>query len=99
MEDWLLHQTSHPLKIKNLILFTLLISSCASTEKKSGPSTNIAAVGHLGFFLLSHLFRNYWADSNETWLFCSTECLILQASNKIGVRRQIWLFNWFLART
>ena len=35
----------------------------------------MAAVGHLDFVLLSHLLRNYWADSNETRLLCSSQCL------------------------
>ena len=32
-------------------------------KKNSGPSTNMAVVGHLWFFLLSHLLRNYLMDS------------------------------------
>ena len=39
------------------------VFSYASTKTNSGPSTNMAAVGHLWFFLLSHLLRNYLMDS------------------------------------
>ena len=36
----------------NLVRMFPSMSSCASTKKNSGPSTNMAAVGHLFFFLL-----------------------------------------------
>ena len=52
------------------------------SKKNSGPSTNMAAVGHLWFFLLSHLLRNYLTDSNETCLLCSPQCLVLQVQKK-----------------
>ena len=42
------------------------VSCCASTKKNSGPSTNMAAVGHVWFFLLLHLLRNCLTDSNGT---------------------------------
>ena len=35
----------------------------------------MAAAGHLWFFLLSHLIRNYWVDSNETCLLGSPQSL------------------------
>ena len=51
------------------------VSSCASNKKNS--------VGHLLFFLLSHLLRNYLTDSNETCLLCSPQCLAVQLLEKI----------------
>ena len=48
-----------------------------------GPLTNMAAVGCLWFFLLSHLFGNYLTDSNETCLLCSTQCLVVQVQKKV----------------
>ena len=51
------------------------MSSCASTRKKSDLSKNMAVIGHFLFFLLSHLLRNYWVDSNETYLLCSPQWL------------------------
>ena len=74
------------------------VSSCASTRKNSGPSTNMAAVGHLWFFLLSHLLRNYWVDSKETCLLGSPQGLVVQAPNQILVGRQISHF-WLQIRT
>ena len=71
---------------KNLVRLFPSVSSCASTKKNSGPSTNMATVGHLCFFLLSHLLRNYLTDSNETCLLCSSSCA---STEKIPLRRQI----------
>ena len=68
------------------------VSSCASTKKKSRPSTNMAAVGHLWFFWLSHLLRNYLTDSNETCLLCSPHA-ICASTEKNRVRRHIWPFG------
>ena len=53
----------------------------------------MAVVGHLWFFLLSHLLRNYLTDSNETCLLCSPQCLVVQVQTKILVLRQIWPFG------
>ena len=47
------------------------VSSCASTETNSGPSTNIASVGHLD------------AELNGTLLLCSDHSLVVQALKKI----------------
>ena len=69
-----------------------LMSSCASIPKKSDLSENMAAVGQLWFFLLLHLLRNYWVDSNETCLLCSSQCLVVQAPNQILIGRQISIF-------
>ena len=74
------------------------VSACASTKKNSDPSTNMAAVGHLWFFLLLHRLRNYWVDSNETCLLGSPRCLVVQAPNQILVGRQISHF-WLLSQT
>ena len=52
----------------NLIRMFSSVSCCARTKKNSGPSTNMAAVGHVWFFLLLHLLRNYLTDSNGTCL-------------------------------
>ena len=49
----------------------------------------MAAVDHLWLFLLSHLLRNYWMDSNETCLLGSSQCLVVQAPNQILVGRHI----------
>ena len=57
----------------NLVRISPSVSCCASTKKNSGPSTNRAAVGHVWFFLLLHLLRNYLTDSNGTCLL--TGCL------------------------
>ena len=77
----------------NLVRMFPSVSSCACIKKNSGPSTNMAAVGHLWFFLLSHLLRNYLTDSNETCLLCLPQCLNMQVQKKIPVRRQIWPFG------
>ena len=71
-------------------------SSCASTKKNSGPSTNMVVVGLFLFFLLSHLLRKYFTDSNETCLLCSPQCLDVQVQKKNPVRRQIWPFGSWL---
>ena len=61
------------------------VSQLCKYLKKSGPSTNIAAVDHLWFFLLSHLlWNNYWAVMNETWLLCSPQCLHKKKKKKNG---------------
>ena len=52
----------------NLVRMFPSVSCCASTKNNSGPSTNMAAVGHVWFFLLLHLLRNYLTDSNGTCL-------------------------------
>ena len=62
----------------NLVRMFPSVSSCASIKKNSGPSTNMAAVGQLWFFLLSHLLRNYLTYSNETCLLCLPQGLIVQ---------------------
>ena len=49
------------------------------------------------FFFQSHLFRNYWVDSNETCLLGSSQCLVVQAPNQILVGRHISYF-WLPAR-
>ena len=56
--------------------------------KQFDLSKNMAAVGHLWFFLLYHLLRNYWVDSNETCLI-APQYLVVQAPNQILVGRQI----------
>ena len=48
-------------------------------------------------FFQSHLFRNYWVDSNETCLLGSSQCLVVQAPNQILVGRHISHF-WLPAR-
>ena len=58
--------------------------SCASTKLTSDLSRNTTAAGHLWFFLLSHLLRNYWVDSNETCLLGSPQCLVVQRWNRIN---------------
>ena len=50
----------------NLVRMFPSVSCCASTKKNSGPSTNMAAFGHVWFFMLLHLLRNYLMDSNGT---------------------------------
>ena len=78
----------------NLVRMFPSVPSCASIKKNSGPSTNMAAVGHLWCFLLSHLLSNYLTDSNETCLLCLPQCLNVQVQKKkIPVRRQIWPFG------
>ena len=42
----------------------------------------MAAVGHLWFFLSSHLLRNYLTDSNETCLLCSPQCIVVRVQKK-----------------
>ena len=77
----------------NLIRMFSSVSSCASTKKNSGPSANMTAVGHLWFFLLSHILKNYLTDLNETCLLSSTQCLVSARTEKIPVHRQIWPFG------
>ena len=77
----------------NFVRMLPSVSSCTSTKKNANSSTNMAAVGHLWFFLLSHLLRNYLTDSNETCLFCSPQCLVVQVQKTNSVRRQIWPFG------
>ena len=87
------YKTTGQILFLNLDRMFPSVSSCASTKKDSGPSTNMVAVGHLWFFLLSHLHRNYLTDSNETCLLCSPQCLVVHVQKTIPVRRQIWPFG------
>ena len=66
-------------------------------KKKTICQKNMATVGHLWFFFQSHLFRNYWVDSNETCLLGSSQCIVVQAPNQILVGRHISHF-WLPAR-
>ena len=44
-----------------------IMSIYANTKTDSGPSTNMAAVSHLKFFLLSRLLGNKSTGLTETW--------------------------------
>ena len=65
------------------IVFALM-PSCASTEEKSDPSINLAVwfPARTVKFPISHLLRNYLADSNETCLLCSLQYLLVQVQKK-----------------
>ena len=49
--------------------------SLYTPESGYGPSTNTAAVGHLGFLPLSHLLRNQWRNFVEMLHMDSSEPL------------------------
>ena len=66
-------------------MFPSMSSLCKyGSITNSGPSTNMAAVGHLWFFLLalSHLLRNYLTNSNETCPLCSPQSHVVQVQKK-----------------
>ena len=75
-------KTTGRIFFKKLVRMFPSVPSCAGTKMNSGPLTNMAVVGHLWFFLLSHLLRNYLTDSNETCLLCSPRCLVVQVQKK-----------------
>ena len=73
----------------NLVRMFPSISRYANTENNSDPSTNMAAVGHLGFSLLSHLLS--WFKWNLAIMFASVFCCASTKTNL--VYRQIWLVS------
>ena len=91
------------------------MSSCARIKPKSNLSKNMAAVGHLWFFLLSHRLRNEWnlpikLASMSSWILVKWWNLAFWFLASLSVRFNAYMYLckyrkisnlavWFPART
>ena len=69
------------------------VSRCASAKMNSGPSTNMAAVGHLCFFLVIASPQKLLDGFEWNLLLVFASMPSCASTEKNPVRRQIWLFD------